>query len=74
MTQVGALLEHYPRITAQAPGRLAVAHINSVNAAGPVLKQTIAEAASGDAAIKANAPLHGDGEGLKCPHQLFATP
>ena len=39
MPQVGAFPQHQPFIGSQAPGRLAITHINAINAAGTVLQR-----------------------------------
>ena len=74
VAQVGALAQHQARISAQAPGGLAVTHINAIDAASAVLKQAIAKAARGDAAIEADPPRNPDRQGLKGGHQLLTTP
>ena len=63
VAQVGALAQDEARIGAQAPGGLAVAHINAIDPAGAVLQQAIAEAARGDAAIEANPACNLDRQG-----------
>ena len=73
VTQIGALTQHHARVGAEAPGGLAVAHIDAVDALGPVLQQAVAEATGGDAAIEADPPLHPDRQGLQCCQQLLAA-
>ena len=74
VAQVGALPQHHPGVLAQAPSGLAVAHINSIDAAGPVLQQAIAEATGGDAGIEAAAPLHLHWQPLQGCRQLLSAP
>ena len=73
MAQVGAFPQHHPFVGSQAPGRLAIAHINAINTGSAVLQQAIGEAAGGDAAIQADAPLHQHRESLQA-RQKFFTP
>ena len=73
MAQVGALLQHHTPIAAQAPGRLAIAHINAIDPLGTVLQQAIGKAAGGNSPIDAHPTAHLQGEGLKGRQELFAT-
>ena len=73
MAQVGAFPQHHPFVGSQAPGRLAIAHINAINTGSAMLQQAIGEAAGGDAAIQADAPLHRHRESLQARQQFFAT-
>ena len=74
MAQVRALLQHHAPITAQAPGRLAIAHINAIDPLGTVLQQAIGKATGGDPPIDAHPTAHLQGEGLKGRQELFTTP
>ena len=71
MTEIGAFPEHQPRIRAQAPGRLAVTHIDPIDPAGPSLQEAIGETTRGDAAIQADPIGHDDREDLQGGHELF---
>ena len=73
MAQVGAFPQYNSCVGSQAPGRLAIAHINAINTGCAVLQQAIGEAAGGDAAIQADAPLHQYRESLQARQQFFAT-
>ena len=73
MAQVGAFPQHHPFVGSQAPGRLAVTHINAINTRSAVLQQAIGESPCGDAAVQADAPLHRHRESLQARQQFFAT-
>ena len=73
MAEVGALPQRHPPIAAQAPGRLAVAHIHAIHAGSAPLQQAIGETAGGDPPIHADPPGDGNRECVQRGFQLLAA-
>ncbi len=71
---VGALQADHPRIAAQLPGKLSIAHIHSIDSARAILEHTVGKSPGRGPNIGANLLLQGDGPGVHGLLQLISSP